>query len=382
MSRRDDLRLMRRALALARQATGYTSPNPMVGCVIVRDGQILGEGRTQPAGQDHAEIQALKHCRAQGHDPRGATVYVNLEPCNHFGRTGPCAAALVEAGVARVVVGMIDPNPKVSGGGIATLRAANIAVDVGLLSRDSQALNQAFCKHILEKLPFVTLKVAQTLDGRTATHNGDSKWITGPEARRAAHRLRAEVDAIVSGVETVLADDPQFTVRDAPRRQGPQGPLRVIVDSHLRTPPSAKLFTEPGPRVILATTSHDRDKAEALTRAGAEILPLAAESTGRVDLRALLQSLGARGVIHVLVEAGGTLNGAFLDANLVDRVCVFVAPRLLGAQDARAAFAGHPRALLRDSVRLGPFTIKRLGPDLLLTSRVLPPESDDVYRAH
>lgn len=368
---RADLRWMKQALRLAKRSIGETSPNPMVGCVLVRDGEVLGEGRTQPAGQDHAEIQALKDCRARGNDPAGSTAYVNLEPCSHVGRTGPCAEALVAARVARVVVGMIDPNPKVSGGGVARLRAAGVEVEVGLLEAASRELNRAFCKHILQKIPYLTLKVAQTLDGRTATSGGDSKWITGPAARRAGHQLRAEADALITGVGTVLADDPQLTVRDATRRQGVRGPLRVIVDSQLRTPSGARLLTEPGPKVLIATTSQDEARAEALLRAGAEIVPLAADASGRVELGALLQVLGARGIVRAVSEAGGILNGALLDGGWVDEIYAFVAPTLLGDGAAFASFAGAARGSIREGVRLSPLRVTRLGGDLLLRARVL-----------
>lgn len=367
MTYADDLRFMRRALELAAYAKGETSPNPMVGCVLVKEGKIIAEGYHRRAGEPHAELEALRQAKE---DVRGAEVFVNLEPCNHYGRTGPCTAALIEAGVRRVVVGMIDPNPKVSGAGISALRDAGITVEVGLLEEEAQTLNEAFARYITRNLPFVTLKVAQTLDGKIATSTGDARWVTGPEARRLVHELRAEVDGILTGVGTVLADDPQLTVRDASRRQGPKGPLRIILDSSLRTPPTARLFQEPGPKVILAATAPDPKKRDLLEQAGAEVWEISPGPNGRVDLRSLLQKLAAHGLTHILVEGGAAVNGAFLDEGLVDKLYLFYAPKILGAADAIPSFAGKERPLLKMATSLTRLSFTPVGEDFLLVGYI------------
>jgi len=327
---------MARALQLAERGRYTTQPNPRVGCVIVRtnatgETEVVGEGWHQRAGEPHAEVYALN---AAGERARGATVYVTLEPCSHFGRTPPCADALITAGVARVVAAMQDPNPQVAGSGLQKLKDAGIAVDCGVMQAQAQALNAGFIKRMQTGLPRVVSKQAMSLDGRTAMASGESQWITGADARRDVQRLRAESGAIISGVDSVLQDDSALTVRAAElgladasliaQRQ----PLRVVIDSHLRLTPSARLLREPGRTVVatLKTQGH-----EALIAAGAEILLLPARN-GHVDLKALLQHLARREQINdVLLETGATLNSVFLQAQLIDECRIYIASVLLGS---------------------------------------------------
>jgi diaminohydroxyphosphoribosylaminopyrimidine deaminase/5-amino-6-(5-phosphoribosylamino)uracil reductase len=313
---------MARALRLAERGLHSTSPNPRVGCVIVKNGRIIGEGWHQKAGEPHAEIHALLEA---GPAAQGATAYVTLEPCSHHGRTPPCADALVGAGVAGVIAAMQDPNPAVAGQGLARLRAAGIETRVGLMAAEARQLNAGFVKRMVYGHPLVRLKTASSLDGRTALSSGESKWITGEAARADVHRLRARSCAILTGVNTVLADNPQLNVRgiDSPRQ-----PLKVIVDSTLRTPADARVLA--GARTLVACAAPDAGKTAALEAAGAEILCLPG-ADGRVDLGALLSRLAQRGVNELITEAGPGLNGALLGAGLVDEWVQYVAPCLLGS---------------------------------------------------
>lgn len=319
-----DHQLMTRALRLAERGLFITTPNPRVGCVIAREGQILGEGHTQPAGSDHAEVQALKHCQAQGNSPAGATAYVTLEPCSHFGRTPPCADALLKAGVARVVAAMRDPNPLVAGQGLARLAEAGIAVEVGLLEQEARELNIGFVARMERGRPWLRVKLAASLDGKTALMNGVSQWITGPAARRDVHALRARSCAMLTGIGTVFADDPRLTVREV---ETPRQPLRVVVDSELRISPTAKILHDGDTIVIYAAASED--KVQAVRATGAQVLALPSLS-GRVDLPMLMDALGKLGMNEVTVEAGSQLNGALLQAGLVDELVLYLAPVLLG----------------------------------------------------
>jgi diaminohydroxyphosphoribosylaminopyrimidine deaminase/5-amino-6-(5-phosphoribosylamino)uracil reductase len=323
-----DHEYMAQALRLARNGMYSTSPNPRVGCVMVRDGQVVGEGWHERAGLPHAEINAL---RAAGAGAKGATLYVTLEPCSHTGRTPPCADALIEAGVARVVAAMQDPNPLVAGQGLERLRAAGIEVACGLLEVEALELNIGFVTRMTLGRPWLRLKTASSLDGKSALNNGVSQWITGAEARRDVHRLRARSCALLTGIGTVLADDPQLNVRDV---ETARQPLRVVVDSTLRTPPTAKILDGGG--CLIATASPDRERIARLEDAGAEIIGLPG-TPGRVDLPGLMQTLAQRGINEVTVEAGCTLNGALLEANLVDELVMYVAPLLLGDK-ARGLF--------------------------------------------
>jgi len=360
---------MARALQLARQGLYTTDPNPRVGCVIVRydrsaEGQVVGEGYHLRAGEPHAEVHALA---AAGEQARGATAYVTLEPCSHTGRTGPCAVALANAGVGRVVVAMEDPNPQVSGRGIAHLKAAGIEVQVGLLEQDARALNPGFVSRMQSRRPFVRLKMAMSLDGRTAMGSGESQWITGPQARTQVQRLRARSSAILSGVESMIMDDARLTVR-AEQLALPQAdeivlrqPLRVILDSRLRLPLAAACLREPGRTLIITTDQHSPDKRQRLEAAGAEIQVLPSAADGRVELADMLRWLADNEQVNeLLVETGATLAGALLDAQLVDELQLFVAPTLLGG-DARPLFelpgitrmADQKRLVIKESRQVG-----------------------------
>ena len=323
-----DHEYMAQALRLAEKGLYTTTPNPRVGCVIVRDGKVVGSGWHERAGEPHAEIHALKQA---GELARGATAYVTLEPCSHHGRTPPCAEALVQAGVGRVVVAMIDPNPLVAGEGLARLQQAGIQTDIGLLEKEAHELNIGFVSRMTCGRPWLRLKIAASLDGKTALNNGVSQWITGPDARRDAHRLRARSCALLTGIGTVLADDPSLNVREV---ETTRQPLRVVVDSALRMSPTAKMLGL-GPTLV-ATVSGDPARADELRAAGAEVLVLPAVE-GRVDLVRLLDELGRRCINEVMVEAGATLNGALVKQELVDEYTFYFAPLLLGHR-ARGMF--------------------------------------------
>jgi diaminohydroxyphosphoribosylaminopyrimidine deaminase/5-amino-6-(5-phosphoribosylamino)uracil reductase len=361
MTATEDNVWMARAIALARRGLYTTDPNPRVGCVIVSGGEVVGEGYHRRAGEPHAEIHALQ---AAGERARGATAYVSLEPCCHHGRTPPCADALIEAGLARVVIGAQDPNPRVAGEGIAGLRAAGIEVTGGVLETQARALNPGFNRRMLEGRPWVRVKLAMSLDGRTAMADGESRWITGEAARRDVQYLRARASAILTGSQTVLADDPLLDVRldaaelgiDRPVRQ----PLRVVLDSALRVDPRRRLFNGGGP-VLILTANEDRGARRALEAAGAEVAQLPA-SEGRVALEPALRLLAEREVNELQVEAGPTLCGALLEAGLVDELVIYMAPHLLGDR-ARglATLAGVEHMAQRMALRID--DIRAVGDD-------------------
>ena len=354
---------MKRALLLARKGKGRTSPNPLVGAVLVKRGKVVGEGYHAKAGEAHAEIVAL---RKAGKEARGSTLYVNLEPCTHYGKTPPCAPAVIQAGVRRVVVGMVDPNPVVKGKGISTLRKAGIDVHSGTLEKECKTLNEAFCKYILMKVPFVILKAAATLDGRIATRDGESKWISSEASRRLVHQLRNEVDAVVVGVGTVLRDDPLLTARI----RGGRDPVRIILDSRLRIPEDARVIGTSSSRTLIATTPlAPKDKIERLDKAGAQVL-LIESKNGRVDLRAFLSKMGEMGMMSVLVEGGGRVNGAFLDEGLVDKLLLFLSPRLMGDPQSPGIFQGKGFEHLKDSISVKDVKVKRIGEDILVEGYV------------
>jgi diaminohydroxyphosphoribosylaminopyrimidine deaminase / 5-amino-6-(5-phosphoribosylamino)uracil reductase len=362
-----DSAAMLRTLELAGSARGRTWPNPMVGCVIVRDGRIIAEGNTQPCGQDHAEADALRKVDFRA---PGATLYVNLEPCCHWGRTPPCTDAILRSGAERVVIGTVDPHPVVAGKGIEILRKAGIQVDVGLHEDAARALNEAHIVTMTQGRPFVTIKAAVTLDGRTATRVRSSMWITGDAARAHARKERAMHQAVLVGVGTVLQDDPQLNVRlPEERRRGLQDPLRVVLDSELRTPPEAKLLHTPGGAVLLCTTdaAAASPAAEALRGAGAEVLPCGPGP--RVDLAAALAALAGRNIATLFVEGGSTVHGAFVDAGFADRWLVYVAPKVFGGGDALPLAAGVGVGDAKEATRLAPFSVTRLGRDVLLETR-------------
>lgn len=359
VNRRVDEYYMHRALSLALRGTGRTSPNPMVGCVLVRDGRVLGEGWHRRCGEDHAEVAALKDAEGRGETARGAEVYVTLEPCCHFGRTPPCAQRLVREGVSRVVAGTADPNPKVNAGGLTALREAGVEVTAPCLEKEARWLNRGFIRVQTLGRPWVTLKAASGLDGRMALTDGDSRWITGPEARQWAHRMRASHDAILVGVGTVLKDDPELTVRHT---EG-QSPLRVILDSHLRTPTSAKVLR--GGCLVL-TISQEAERAQALQDAGARVVSLPSRG-GRVDLEAALSFLAREGVLMLMVEGGPRVLTALMERHLADSLSLFVAPRVLG--EGIGMGEGFSPASVADSLNLRDITSRPVGDNLLLEGR-------------
>lgn len=365
----DDHRHMARALQLAERGRYTTDPNPRVGCVIVRDGQVVGEGWHRRAGELHAERLALA---AAGGAARGATAYVTLEPCAHHGRTPPCATGLIDAGVARVVAAMSDPNPLVAGKGLAMLREAGIVTELGLLEEDAAALNPGFLKRMREGRPYVRCKLAMSLDGRTAMASGESKWITGEAARLDVQRLRAGSSAIVTGVNTVLADDPSLNVRlDPAQLPGVEHadylrqPMRVVLDTRLRTPPRARLLSLPGQTLVVCGEGASAEAEAELREAGADVLRLP-QLGGRIDLPRLFQALAGRAVNEVLIESGPTLSGAALAAGVVDELIVYVAPHLMG-HAARAMVNLPGLEHMEERLALRFCDCRRVGDDLRLT---------------
>ncbi len=351
--------MMARALALAERGLETTTPNPRVGCVLARDGEIVGEGWHERAGEPHAEVHAL---RAAGERARGATAYVTLEPCSHHGRTPPCADALVAAGVARVIAAMEDPNPQVSGKGLARLRAAGIDTAAGLLQAQAHEINIGFISRMTRGRPWLRMKTASTLDGKTALNNGVSQWITGEAARRDGHRWRARACAVLTGIGTVRADDPQLSVRAVPcSRQ----PLRVLVDARLEVSPEARILA--GGHCLIATATDDAEKTAALRERGAELLRLP-DAAGKVNLPALLQELGRRGLNEVHVEAGFGLNGSLLREGCVDELLMYFAPMLVG-EAAQGLFRLPELTALDRAVRLKVADLRAVGEDFRLIAR-------------
>jgi diaminohydroxyphosphoribosylaminopyrimidine deaminase/5-amino-6-(5-phosphoribosylamino)uracil reductase len=357
----NDREHMALALRLAEKGLFSTAPNPRVGCVIVRDGEVVGTGWHEQTGGPHAEIPALRDAGARA---RGATAYVSLEPCSHHGRTPPCADALIAAGISRVVAAMQDPNSRVAGEGFMRLRAAGIQVESGLMQDEALALNCGFVSRMSRGRPWVRMKIAASLDGRTALANGRSQWITGPEARRDGHAWRARACAVLTGIGTVLDDDPQLDVREI---QTPRQPLKVVVDSRLQLRPSAKLLQSG--RVLVATAKADKPCMDALTDQGAEVL-LLPNAAGKVDLMKLMLELARRELNEVHVEAGTKLNGSLLRENLVDELLVYLAPGILG-DTARGMFS-LPELTELAGKRLVQFgDVRLIGGDIRILSRVI-----------
>ncbi|MDO8812884.1 MAG: bifunctional diaminohydroxyphosphoribosylaminopyrimidine deaminase/5-amino-6-(5-phosphoribosylamino)uracil reductase RibD [Gallionella sp.] len=383
---------MAQALQLAERGLYTTSPNPRVGCVLVREGNVVGEGWHERAGEPHAEIHALQAARDAA---RGATAYVTLEPCSHHGRTPPCADALIQAGVARVVVAVQDPNPQVAGQGIAKLRAAGIEVECGLMEAAAHELNIGFFARMTRGMPWVRSKIAMSLDGRTALNNGESKWITGEAARQDVQHWRARSCAVLTGIGTVLADDPQLNVRESTPtssaenmpsppltrggREGLRQPLRAVVDSRLQMPPNARLLQQlPSHasgrgagvegRVLIYTATQDAQKIAALEQAGARVV-LLPDANGQVDVAAVLRDLAAQGCNEVLVEAGSKLNGALLKAGLVDELVLYLAPQLLGDMARGMAQLGELTSI-NQRIELEWKDVRHVGKDLRIVARV------------
>lgn len=361
---------MRRALRLARRGYGQTSPNPMVGAVLVRSGQVIGQGFHQRAGLPHAEIEALRRAERRGHNPRGATLYVTLEPCSTHGRTPPCTDAIIAAGIKRVVVAATDPNPRHAGRGFALLRRAGIKVVQGVLSAEAAQLNEVFNHWIVHRTPFVTVKAAMSLDGKIATRTGESKWITGPESRAYAMHLRAGADAILVGVNTVLADDPALTVRavDGPgaKMAGARQPRRIVLDSQARTPLSSRLVVDDFADLTTIVVTKEAPERRVKALAGKVRVEVAPVRRGGIDLHGLLQRLGEREITSLLVEGGGEVNASFLFSGLAQRVAFFYAPKIIGGRAARKGVAGTSISNLRDALLLNEVEYRWLGDDLLL----------------
>lgn len=363
---------MREALRLARRARGETSPNPMVGAVLVRRGKIIGRGWHRRAGLAHAEVNAIEDAVKNGHATRGATLFVTLEPCSTHGRTPPCTQAIVDAGIGRVIVAAPDPNPSHAGRAFQKLRRKGVAVEHGLLAEPAAELNAFFNHWITNDLPLVTVKAAMTLDGKIATASGESKWITGPSARREGMKLRHEADAIVLGVNTILADDPSLTVRDV-RRPKPEwrGPelRRIVLDPRARIPLDARVLNDelaPATTVVVSADAPAKRLAKLKARCGVMTCRLAKRG---FQLRMLLKRLAKQDVTSLLVEGGGETNAAFVEAGLVDRVAFFYAPKILGGRDARTGVAGEGLPLAA-GLPLEKIRWRNLGPDLMLTARV------------
>lgn len=354
---------MRQALDLAAKAIGRTSPNPMVGAVVVQNGHVVGAGYHGAAGQPHAEAIAL---REAGERARGATLYVTLEPCDHHGQTPPCTEAVLESGISRVVAAVEDPDPRVAGRGIGRLRESGLSVEVGLLEKEARELNAAYVKHRQTGLPLVTLKWAISIDGRLATRNGSSRWITSEEARREAHRLRDTHDAVLIGIGTALRDDPELTCRLPDGRD----PIRVVVDSSLRLPPTARLLrTGRSPVIVASIASVDPVRKASLIEAGAELL-FCESFKGRTSLRDLLGHLARRGILSVLVEGGATVHASFLEAGLADRVSAFVAPILIGGAGPLGSVAGEGIQEMTQALRLREVRTRAVGPDIWIEGEI------------
>ncbi len=372
MCQRSSPDFMALALAEARRARGTTSPNPAVGAVLVKDGQVIARGHTQPPGGPHAEIVALQ---AAGPQARGATLYVTLEPCNVFGRTGPCTTAIIDAGVAEVHCAIIDPDPRVRGRGVAELRAAGVSVVVGAHAPEAADHHADFIVHRLLGRPLVVAKFAASLDGRIAAVSGDARWVSGPAARAWVHRERAALDAIMVGSGTVLADDPLLTARPEGEVGVPpdvRQPLRIVVDSRGRIPITARVLGTEAPVLIATTAAAPAAWRAALAARGAEVLVLPSAADGRVDLVALLMTLGQRGVMSVLVEGGATLLGALFDAALVDKVHAVIAPLIIGGR-ALPAVGGRGAWSMAEAHRLQDVTVARLDDDTVITGYLRPP---------
>jgi diaminohydroxyphosphoribosylaminopyrimidine deaminase/5-amino-6-(5-phosphoribosylamino)uracil reductase len=359
-----DEAMMRRALELALLGRYTTDPNPRVGCVLTREGRVVGEGWHRKSGEAHAEALALA---AAGDAARGATAYVTLEPHCHRSRTPPCTDALINAGVQRVVCGTLDPNPQVHGAGVAQLAAAGVIVESGLLETQARELNLGFAKRMISGLPRVTVKIAMSLDGRVALANGVSKWITGEPARADVQQLRAASSAVLTGIETVIADDPQLNVRDPAIELLGRQPLRVVLDTRLRIAPAARMFSVPG-RTVIFTAAERLAQAGALEQAGAEVVGAPLDGDGHVDLQNVLAELGRRECNDVLVEAGPTLAGAFLQLGLADELIVYIAPIVLGPE-ARAMALLPPLYRIEDVLRYTLHDMQRIGADVKLVLR-------------
>jgi diaminohydroxyphosphoribosylaminopyrimidine deaminase/5-amino-6-(5-phosphoribosylamino)uracil reductase len=371
---KNDSRFMRLALELARRGYGLTSPNPMVGAVLVRAGRVLGRGWHHRAGLPHAEIEALRNAQKLGHNPRGATLYVTLEPCSTHGRTPPCTDAIMAAGIKRVVIGTTDPNPKHAGRAFRILRRVGIEVTHGVLAEECARLNEAFNHWIVHSIPFVTVKAGMTLDGKIATADGESKWITGEQTRAQGMKLREGMDAILVGVNTILADDPSLTFRPAKKTKTPKQLRRIVLDTMARTPLSAKIVSDDLAHLttIVVSKNAPKPRVAALTRqVNVLVAPLLKRGMQKsFDLRWLLKKLGSENVTSLLVEGGGETNASFLFGVLAQRVAFFYAPKILGGSDSRRGVAGKGVTRLSDAIRLHNVEWEKVGDDLMMTALI------------
>lgn len=357
----DDRSYMARALELAALGRGKTSPNPMVGALILQGETIVGEGYHQQAGTPHAEIHALG---AAGEKARGGTLYVTLEPCNHHGKTPPCTEAVIAAGIAKVVIAASDPNPLVNGRGIERLRQAGLEVVVGVMADEAARLNEAWATYITQKRPFVLWKTAMTLDGRIATRNGDSRWVSGEASRLLVHRLRNEMDAILVGIETVLADDPQLTTR-LPEGGG-KDPIRIVLDSGLRIPRDARILHSQSPSPTWVVTTQDGQRVQEIEATGARVIQLPPGEDGRIPLPLLLRQLGEEGITSLLLEGGATVNWSFLQDGLIDKAMVFIAPKLVGGAQSPGPLGGPGIERMGEAIPLKDLTVRLVGEDILV----------------
>ena len=388
MALKDDEKYMMMALELAANGAGHTSPNPLVGAVIVRNGEVIGAGWHEYCGGLHAERNAIKDCLERGNDPKGATIYVTLEPCCHYGKTPPCTEAIIERGFSRVVYGAFDPNPKVAGKGLEILKKAGIEVDGPVLNRECLEINDIFFHYITTGLPFVIMKYAMTADGKIAAYTGDSRWVTGEAARKQTHKTRKRVAAIMVGIGTVLADDPMLNCRlEEPdlKRDGTPfdrsvDPVRVVCDSKLRIPLDCRIVKTAGDirTIVACADGADPEKKAALEKAGVEVIDVMADRDGRASLPLIIDKLGALGLDSVLLEGGAELNFSALEDGIPDKLQVYIAPKLIGGAGAKSPIGGKGIAKMADCVELGRPKITKLGDDLLLEYRfVNEPDEDE-----
>jgi len=365
----DDQTFMQQALALAEKGRGWTSPNPMVGAVVVKNGTIVGRGYHQRAGGPHAEVNAIDDA---GDKADGATIYVTLEPCNHFGRTPPCTRKILDAGIKRVVVAMPDPNPGVTGGGNQYLQDQGLEVTTGVCEKDARRLNEGFVTWVTTGRPFVIAKCAATLDGRIATRNGDSKWVTGPAARGVVHQIRHAVDGILVGVQTAIADNPSLTTRLTGDELG-SDPTRIILDTRLSMPPTAKMLHQASTAStwVICGPEAPADRRAALETAGARVIT-GAVNANRIDLALLMDQLGGEGITSLLIEGGGTVMGSALTAGIVDKICFFYAPKILGGDDGIPICRGKGPETMQESIAVNDLTVSQVGPDVMLQGYLTP----------
>lgn len=358
---------MRRAIELAKKGSGRVNPNPLVGAVIVKGGKVLAEGYHEQYGELHAERNAIAHAKAAGYDLAGSTIYVTLEPCSHFGKQPPCALALIEEGITKVVVGSDDPNPLVSGRGYAILRQKGIEVETHFLKEECDAINEVFFHYIQTGMPYVAMKYAMTLDGKIACHTGDSKWVTGEKARDHVQMLRNHYTGIMAGIGTVLADDPMLNCR----MKGGRNPVRIICDDHLRIPMDSRLVrtAKEQPVIVACLPDAKEEKEEQLVEAGVKVLRIAAGEGGALDLRLLMKELGKQKIDGILLEGGGTLNESALRADIVQKVYCYIAPKMFGGAQAKTPVEGSGLSLAADAWMFELAQMRRFGPDILLEYR-------------